>query len=38
MFINEAIISLVVIVDKGPTIENNLEQLNSYFRQRQYQH
>lgn len=36
MFINEAIISLVVIVDRGPTIENNLEQLNSYFCQRQY--
>lgn len=31
MFINEAIISLVVIVDRGITIENNLEQLNSYF-------
>lgn len=31
MFINETIISLVVIVDRGPTIENNLEQLNNYF-------
>lgn len=36
MFINEAIFIFVVIVDRVLTIENNLEQLNSYFCQRQY--